>query len=166
MTSRVRRIHDRVNGTTPDGQPYQANDPELLTWVYATAACGFMNAYLRFVNPLLDRAEHDRYYGESVHACRYYGANCTPASVAEVEQYIEEMRPNLRNHEILEEFLNLVSNVPILSAAALPAQRLLVQAAIDVLPSWARELLRLEKAQPLRVAMRPWCALWWVWPAG
>jgi uncharacterized protein (DUF2236 family) len=65
------------------------------------------------------------------------------------------MRPNLRNHEILEEFLNLVSNVPILSAAALPAQRLLVQAAIDVLPSWARELLRLEEAQPLRVAMRP-----------
>lgn len=155
MTSRVRRMHDRVNGTTPEGQPYQANDPELLTWVYATAAYGFMNAYLRYVNPRLNRAEHDRYYGESVHACRYYGANCTPASVAEVERYIEEMRPNLRNHEILEEFLNLVSNVPILSAAALPAQRLLVQAAIDVLPSWARELLRLEKAQPLRVAMRP-----------
>jgi uncharacterized protein (DUF2236 family) len=48
MTSRVRRMHDRVNGTTPDGQPYQANDPELLTWVYATAAYGFMNAYLRY----------------------------------------------------------------------------------------------------------------------
>ena len=31
MSSRVRRMHDRVNGTTPDGQPYQANDPELLT---------------------------------------------------------------------------------------------------------------------------------------
>ena len=75
------------------------------------------------------------------------------------------MRPNLRNHEILEEFLNLVSNVPILSAAALPAQRLLVQAAIDVLPAWARELLRLEKAQPLRSPCAPWCALWWAWPA-
>ena len=75
------------------------------------------------------------------------------------------MRPNLRNHEILEEFLNLVSNVPILSAAALPAQRLLVQAAIDVLPSWARELLRLEKAQPLRVAMRPLVRAMVAWPA-
>jgi uncharacterized protein (DUF2236 family) len=51
MTSRVRRMHDRVNGTTPDGEPYQANDPELLTWVYATAGYGFMNAYLRYVNP-------------------------------------------------------------------------------------------------------------------
>jgi uncharacterized protein (DUF2236 family) len=29
-TSRVRRLHERVKGITPDGQPYQANDPELL----------------------------------------------------------------------------------------------------------------------------------------
>src|ERR1700747_2957575 len=41
LTARVRRLHDRVRGTTPDGQTYQANDPELLTWVYVTAGYGF-----------------------------------------------------------------------------------------------------------------------------
>src|ERR1700726_2802323 len=40
-----------------------------------------MKPYLRYVNPRLNHAEHDRYYGESVRACRYYGANCTPASI-------------------------------------------------------------------------------------
>ncbi|RZK81376.1 MAG: DUF2236 domain-containing protein, partial [Methylobacterium sp.] len=35
MIGRVRRIHDRVGGTLPDGTPYSANDPALLTWVHA-----------------------------------------------------------------------------------------------------------------------------------
>jgi uncharacterized protein (DUF2236 family) len=154
-TSRVRRLHERVKGITPDGQPYQANDPELLTWVYLTAGYGFLNAYLRYVNPHLTQAEQDRYYAESLNACRYYGVDWMPGSVDEVGEYLERMRSRLRHHEILEEFLRLVSNAPVLSAAALPIQRLLIQAAIDLLPSWARELLQLEKGQLMRVAMRP-----------
>jgi uncharacterized protein (DUF2236 family) len=39
--SRVRRLHERVKGITPDGQQYRADDPELLTWVYVTAGYGF-----------------------------------------------------------------------------------------------------------------------------
>src|ERR1700730_18154283 len=154
-TSRVRRLHERVKGITPDGQPYQANDPELLTWVYVTAGYGFLNAYLRYVNPRLTQAEQDRYYVESLNAYRYYGLNRMPSLGAEGGGYMEGMRSRLRHHEILEEFLRLVSNAPVVSAAALPIQRLLVQAAIDLLHSCARELLKLEKAQPLRVAMRP-----------
>ena len=154
-TSRVRRLHEHVKGATPDGQPYRANDPELLTWVYVTAGYGFLNAYLRYVNPRLTRAEQDRYYAESLHAWRYDGVNWVPSSVTEVERYLEGMRSRLRHHVILEEFLSILSNAPVVSAAALPIQRLLIQAAIDLLPPWARELLKLEKGQPLRIAMRP-----------
>jgi uncharacterized protein (DUF2236 family) len=155
LTARVRRLHDRVRGTTPDGQAYQANDPELLTWVYVTAGYGFLSAYLRYVNPRLTRAEQDRYYAESVHACRYYGENRMPGSVSEVECYLEAMRPRLRRHEIVEEFLELVWNVPLVAAQALPLQRLLVQAAVGLLPPWARELLGLEKAHRWHHAARP-----------
>jgi uncharacterized protein (DUF2236 family) len=154
-TSRVRRLHERVKGVTPDGQPYRANDPELLTWVYVTAGYGFLKAYLRYVNARLPRADQDRYYAESLNACRYYGVNWVPSSVAEVDRYFEQMRPRLRHHEIFEEFLRLISNVPVVSAATMPIQRLLIEAAIDLLPCWARELLQLQKRQPLRVAMRP-----------
>ena len=153
--SRIRRVHEVITGVTPDGQPYRANDPELLTWVHVTAAYGFLNAYLRYLSPGLTRADQDRYYQESLKVCGYYGLSSVPSSVAEVETYFERMRPGLQHHEILAEFLALVLNSPVISRAVLPVQRLLVQAAIDLLPPWARELLRLEKGQPLRVAMRP-----------
>src|SRR3990170_2901596 len=32
--SAVRRIHERVTGTLPDGTPYAASDPHLLKWVH------------------------------------------------------------------------------------------------------------------------------------
>lgn len=153
--SRVRRLHERVKGITPDGQQYRADDPELLTWVYVTAGYGFLKAYLRYVNPQLPTAEQDRYYSESLNSCLYYGMNSVPGSVAEVESYIEWMRPRLQHHEILEEFLRLVSYAPVVSAAALPIQRLLIQAAIDLLPSWAREHLKLEHGQCRRIVVRP-----------
>jgi uncharacterized protein (DUF2236 family) len=63
MIARVRRMHDRVVGTTPAGEAYRANDPELLNWVQGTAAYGFLQAYHTYVRPLSD-VERDRYYAE------------------------------------------------------------------------------------------------------
>ena len=37
MIADVVRLHDRVTGATPAGEPYRANDVRLLTWVQATA---------------------------------------------------------------------------------------------------------------------------------
>ena len=155
LSARVRRLHDRVRGTTPDGQVYQANDPELLTWVYVTAGYGFMSAYLRYVNPRMTHAEQDRYYAESARACRYYGVNRIPGSALEVERYLEAMRPRLRRHDIVGEFLDLVWSVPLVAAPALPLQRMLVQAGVGLLPPWARELLDLERGHRLRRAVSP-----------
>ena len=45
MIAGVRRMHDRVAGTTPDGVAYAANEQELLDWVQATASYGFVEAY-------------------------------------------------------------------------------------------------------------------------
>src|ERR1700719_3985403 len=78
-----------------------------------------------------------------------------PVSILEVERYLETMHPRLRRHEIVEEFLDLVWNVPLVAAQALPLQRMLVQAAVGLLPTWARELLELEKGHRLRRAVRP-----------
>ena len=44
MIARVRRVHDRIAGSTPAGNAYRANDPELLNWVQGTAAYGFGRA--------------------------------------------------------------------------------------------------------------------------
>src|SRR5215470_5993425 len=71
MIAGVRAMHDRVRGTTPDGGPYRANDPELLDWVQATAGFGFLEAYAAFVRPVRD-ADRDRFYAEGVGAGRLY----------------------------------------------------------------------------------------------
>jgi len=34
LIGRVRRMHERVNGTMPDGRPYRAMDPDLIGWVH------------------------------------------------------------------------------------------------------------------------------------
>src|SRR5437879_2839004 len=67
MIARVRQIHDRVTGTTPAGEAYCANDPELLNWVHGTAAYGFLQAYNTYVQPL-SSSERDRCYAEGVPA--------------------------------------------------------------------------------------------------
>lgn len=155
VTSHVRRMHERVRGVTPEGVAYHASDPELLTWVHVTAVYGFLSAHVRYVNPDLPVEEQDRYYAESVIAARLYGATWAPTSVAEAAEYLESVRPRLVDHAIVHEFHRLVSDVPAISRAALPVQRLLVQAAIDILPSSARDLLGFGGVQWARVAARP-----------
>ena len=72
MIARVRSVHGKIAGTTPSGEPYCANDRELLNWVQGTAAYGFLQAYHAYVQPL-SSSERDCYYAESVPAASYAG---------------------------------------------------------------------------------------------
>ena len=40
LIARVKRMHSRVNGTRPDGEPYRALDPELIAWVHTLHPVG------------------------------------------------------------------------------------------------------------------------------
>jgi len=156
LTARVRRMHDRVKGVTEGGENYHANDPELLRWVQVTAAWGFLAAYKRFVNPAVSRADQDRYYAEGVPTAGLYGLEGAdvPTSRAAVEQYMAEVAPRLEPSPILDEFLALVREVPFLLPVA-SAQQVIVDAAIELLPRWARQQLKLETnamTRPLRTA--------------
>src|SRR5699024_3489514 len=50
LIDRVRRIHVPVVGTAPDGRPYSADDPGLLTWIHVAEMSSFLRAYQRYVN--------------------------------------------------------------------------------------------------------------------
>lgn len=45
MIGLVRRIHAHVHGTAPDGRPYRADDPDLLTWVHTAEVRSFLVGY-------------------------------------------------------------------------------------------------------------------------
>ena len=138
----VTRMHQRVGGTTPEGQAYTALEPELMTWVHITAGWGFMNAYNRYVAPL-SRAEQDRYYAEGGAIGRAFGAVDVPGSVAEVDAWFERMRPKLVPHPIIDEFLGIVSTTSPIGLAGRVLQPLAVQASIASLPADLQASLKL-----------------------
>ena len=143
MIARVRRMHDRVAGSTPAGKPYRANDPELLNWVQSTAAYGFLQAYHAYVRPL-SALERDRYYAEGTLAASLYGASA-PTSEAALEIRFEAMAKKLERSDILFEFLAIMRSAPILPLPLRPLQPLLVRAAIELTPHWLQTIVGLTE---------------------
>ncbi len=142
LTARVRAMHARIGGETPDGTSYRADDPELLRWVQSTAAFAFMEAYRRYVHPVAP-ADRDRYYAEGSDGGGLYGATDVPASQAAIHAMIAAMRPRLEASPILHELLDLVAGAAILPLPFRPTQGTVVRAAVDLLPPDLRARLGL-----------------------
>ncbi|WP_114951108.1 oxygenase MpaB family protein [Sphingosinicella terrae] len=149
MIAGVGRLHGRIAGRTSEGQAYRADDPELLDWVQATASFGFLNAYSAYVRPLSQR-ELDAGYAEGAVPARLYGAVGAPRCAAEQADLFERARGRLVPSPIVHEFLDIMKRVPALPGAARPLQRLLLKAAVELLPHWVRERLGLGTAWSLR----------------
>ena len=149
MIAGIVRRHGAVSGTVPGGGGYHAGDPALLTWVHATAAFGFAEAYHRYACPL-DPEAFDRFYAEGVPAARLYGVPDAPASSAGLHALFDSMRERLEPSPVIFEFLDIMRATPILPAPLRTVQRLLVRAAVEVVPGWVRERLGLTVACGLR----------------
>ena len=119
LIARVVRMHDRVQGTTPEGLAYRANDPRLLDWVHATAAFGFVEAYHRYVVPL-SPTEKDAAFAEGEPAARLYGATGALSSWAAWEALLAEAAPQLEGSHVLADFLRLMDEAPIVPAPSKP----------------------------------------------
>ncbi|MGO4326870.1 oxygenase MpaB family protein [Cupriavidus sp. 2TAF22] len=150
LIDRVRRIHTQVKGTAPDGRPYAADDPALLTWVHVAEVSSFLGAYLRYVGPL-PLAEQDRYYDETARIAEMLGATGVPRSAAAIAAYLERMRPELVVSERTHEVVRLVMAMPVASPLLKPAVRIMADAGIALLPRWAQRELGLHGAAALRL---------------
>lgn len=140
VIAHVRGIHDRVRGTLPDGTQYTANDPALLAWVHVTETTSFLNAWIRYAEPRMPAADQDRYFVEMARVAEVLGADPIPRSRTEARHMIEAMRLQMRCDARTREIARLVLRQPARSAIAEPLQALTMQAAIDLLPPWARDL--------------------------
>jgi len=139
----VVRMHERVEGRTPRGTPYRANETELLNWVQCTATFGFMEAYAAFCRPLSDE-QRDQHYRESQASARLFLATGAPRSVQEQRDQFEAMRPHLEPHPIVFEFLDIVSRAPALPWPLHLMQPMMIRAGIAVLPQWVIARLELD----------------------
>ncbi|MCY1416647.1 hypothetical protein D9M71_321630 [compost metagenome] len=143
LIARVRRIHDNVHGSLPDGRTYSANDPDLLTWVHVVEVNSFLKSYLRYRNPDLPGSEQDRYYEEIALVAERLGARDVPRSRRQIDDYLEGMRPSLDYDERTREVVEVLLDAPAPSSLAKPFSALMLRAGIDLLPEWAGDMLGL-----------------------
>jgi uncharacterized protein (DUF2236 family) len=138
--ARVRGIHDHVRGTLPDGRAYAANDPSLLAWVHVTETSSFLDAWVRYGEPGMSAADQDRYFAEMAWIGSALGADPIPRSRSEAQELIKTMRPHMRCDTRTREVARLILGQQAPSAMAEPLQALAIQASIDLLPAWARQM--------------------------
>ncbi|WP_271104055.1 oxygenase MpaB family protein [Pseudomonas tohonis] len=144
LIDKVRTIHLQVVGSAPDGRPYAASDPDLLTWVHVAEVSSFLGAYLRHLDPAMPGADQDRYYEEIAQVAERLGARNVPKSRQAVAVYLEAMRPQMLCDERTLEVVRLLRDAPAPSALAKPFGNLMMQAGIELLPTWAMAMLGLR----------------------
>lgn len=140
QVARVRHIHDKVAGTLPDGTPYSANDPRLLAWVHVAEATSFIGGWIRYGEPGMNVADQDRYFSEIAVIGELLGADPVPRSRAEAEALVADFLPELKADERSREVLHLLLHQRAPSLALVPFQALTMNAAIELLPDWARRM--------------------------
>jgi uncharacterized protein (DUF2236 family) len=152
--ARIRAIHRRVSGIdSVTGQPYRADDPELLLWVHAVEVHSFYYAY-RCFGGRLTSADADRYVREMVASAELVGLH-----TEDMPQSLEELRGYLRSYRKLcvtpaaRDGLKLVLSPPAPLAGrvawAIPAA-----ATISILPRRVRDLYGLPWAPLADPALR------------
>lgn len=142
---RVKAIHEQVSGTLPDGTPYRATDPALLAWVHVAGAINFLDGWRRYGESAMSRADQDRYFTETGEVARLLDADPVPRTRAEAEHLIRAFRAELRSDQRTRSFRNLVLNAPSPSVIEAPVQSLLMNAAVDLMPPFARTMHGLSR---------------------
>ncbi|RDC60449.1 hypothetical protein HME9302_01656 [Alteripontixanthobacter maritimus] len=154
---RVNRIHTHVHGILPDGTPYSATNPRTLAWVHVAEATSFLAAWKYYVRPAMPRVEQDEYYHQFAIIARALGADPVPKTVSEADALFREMRSELRATREARQIADLVLNQRP-EGAPVAVQKMLGTAAVDMLPPFATQMLRLNGstlgAIPAKLAVR------------
>jgi len=151
MIERVRSIHAGIRGTSADGEPYSADDPELLVWVHVTEAYAFLQGFRRYgPMPVPDWAA-DAYYNEVRCIAQALGARDVPSSQAQVHHYLGAVRGQLRYDERSREVLRVLGTIRLPVPAPALSRELFMHAGAALLPGWAGTMLRHTPMQRARM---------------
>ncbi len=142
--AQVLRVHRRVKGIAPDGRPYSAADPDLVTFIHVAEVSSFLESARRFGPHPLSPEQRDQYFAEVAPVATSLGAHWVPHSADEVESYFQRIRPELYAGPQARQARDWLRR----GVADRPEERavyaLLLSAAISVLPRWARQELGLS----------------------
>jgi uncharacterized protein (DUF2236 family) len=149
----VNRIHPHIVGTTPDGRPYRAQDPDNIDWVHCALLLGMARCWLRYgARP--DPTLLDGYVAEQARVAIALGDPEPPTNWAELLEHIEHHRPNLVVNAQTR-YMDRWLWSPTFSGAhrlAIPPYRTLHSAALSAAPRWAHDLYGNRRFLPARFA--------------
>jgi uncharacterized protein (DUF2236 family) len=140
---RVRKIHESLTATDPDGTPYRVDEPELLLWVHCGEVASIADVARRSGMPVC-AADLNAFVDEQRRRAGLIGLDpvAAPASMAELDAYYEQIRPRLHACDEAKEALRLLFHPPVpegnraLKVAMPPFNAL----AFATLPGWARRM--------------------------
>src|SRR5258708_28009328 len=138
---RVRKIHESVAGTDPDGTGDRVGAPGLLVWVHCgeVASCADVAGRSRLP---FSASDLDAFVDEQRTSAERIGVDrgAAPASMAELGAYYEQIRPRLYACDEARQALRLTFHPPlpdgnrVLKLGLPPVTAL----AFSTLPRWAR----------------------------
>lgn len=138
----VKNVHRRIEGVRADGVAYRALEPELIAWVHTCIPWAVMRAYETYNRPLAVD-EKDRYLREQAVIGRMGGADWVPETVAELDDYVERMRPRMAMNDQTVEFIGFlagrVGEQPV-SAKERFDRWMGIRASMSLMPEWARRM--------------------------
>ena len=109
---------------------------------------------MRYAEPSMPIADQDRYFAEMATIGRALGARPVPKSRPEAHRLIDAMRLELLYDARTREMARLVLAPPTADLMAVPLQKITMEAAIDLLPAWARRMHGVRNYGPGRVLIR------------
>src|SRR5260370_19298267 len=140
---RVRKIHESLTGTDPDGTLYRVDEPELLLWVHCGEVASCADLARRSRLPF-SAADLDAFVDEQRTSAELIGVDraAAPASMAALDAYYEEIRPRLYACAEAKQALRLTFHPPVpdgnsVVKLGLPPVSAL---AFSTLPRWARRM--------------------------
>jgi uncharacterized protein (DUF2236 family) len=140
--ARVRAVHERVYGISPDGHAYRACDPHLLLWVHLAEVDSFLRAHQRYGAHPLDQAGRDGYVADMAEVAHRLGAEDPPSSEAGLREQLEAFRPELGSTAQSRAAARFLLLNPPVAWHLRPGYAVLSAAAVELLPRWARLPLR------------------------
>ncbi len=143
MVAMIRRVHEGVVGTAPDGRPYAASDPHLLEWVHVAEIDSFLTAHQRYGAAPLDQAGRDAYVAETARVAEALGVVGPPRTEAELAQRLAGFRPELASTPAARETARFLLRRPPLPVLARAPYGVLAATAVSMMPRWSRRELRL-----------------------
>jgi uncharacterized protein (DUF2236 family) len=151
LVGEVKKVHEAVVGISPDGRPYSASDPDLLTFVHVSEVASFLASYQRYAPRPLLRVEKDRYFDEVAVIAEMLGALDVPHSVGAIRTYQRQIVPELVRTDQASEALRFLMRSSSRELADIAAQRVITAAASELLPGPVRSMV---DPKPLSIGQR------------